>query len=492
MDSSQDAQQSLDQNTTPVLDTIEELRESGLYPFSLPGHRFGKGIDERTANVLSRGAFEADVIMAKSSVGDAEKLYAAAVGARDAVFTTCGSSISIHTCLLTLIGPGEKILVDRNVHKSVVASLVLAGAQPVWLRPSWDHARQIAHPATTEAVEQALEDDPQIRAVMLITPTEYGTGADVKGVAELCHERGLPLMVDEAWGGHFGFHPDPPTAAVKAGADLSVQSLHKADGGLCQASMILVGGDLVDTVDLRLRLDLITTTSPSPLMFGSIDGWRRHLALNGKELIDGALKRAAAMRERLGAMEGFTVIGEEIQQTTGVEEWDPLKLCVDVSALGVTGYQVKEWLQSECQIAAQLGDARRVVFSLTYADDDEAMERLAQAMEKLAAAPPQEHRPAPDIPPLEELDLEQAMPPREAYFAETEQVEDPVGRIAAEMVSPYPPGVPAVLPGERFNQAVVDYLRAGKAAGMTIPDASDPDLKTFRVVKAGAEDLSTA
>ena len=475
----------LDQDATPVLDAISSIREEGTYPFSLPGHRFGRGIDERTAAVLSRGAFEADVIMAKSSVGEAEELYAAAVGARDAVFTTCGSSISIHTCLLTIIGPGEKLLVDRNVHKSVVASLILAGARPVWLRPSWDHERQIAHPATTEAVEQALEDDPEIRAVMLITPTEYGTGADVKGVAQLCHARGLPLMVDEAWGGHFGFHPDPPTAAVEAGADLSVQSLHKADGGLCQASMILVGGDLVDTVDLRLRLDLITTTSPSPLMFGSIDGWRRHLALDGKELIDGALKRADAMRRRLGAIEGFTVIGEEIHETKGVAEWDPLKLSVDVSALGVTGYQVKEWLQSECHIAAQLGDARRVVFSLTYADDDEAMERLAEAMEKLVASPPQDQRPAPAIPPLEELDLEQAMSPREAFFAETEQVQDPVGRIAAEMVSPYPPGVPAVLPGERFNQAVVDYLRAGKAAGMTIPDASDPDLATFRVVRDG-------
>src|SRR4051812_29769582 len=313
--------------------------------------------------------------MAKSSVGDAEKLYAAAVGARDAVFTTCGSSISIHTCLLTIMGPGEKILIDRNVHKSVVASLILAGAQPVWLRPSWDHEREIAHPATTETVKQALEDDPEIRAVVLITPTEYGTGADVKGAADLCHERGLPLMVDEAWGGHFGFHPAPPTAAVKAGADLSVQSLHKADGGLCQSSMILVGGDIVDTVDLRLRLDLITTTSPSPLMFGSIDGWRRHLALNGKELIDGALNRASRIRDRLRQVAGLEVIDSTIHDTEGVAEWDPLKLSVDVSALGISGYQAKDWLRENHQIAAQLGDARRLVFSLTYADDDAAVDR---------------------------------------------------------------------------------------------------------------------
>ncbi|WP_270888208.1 aminotransferase class I/II-fold pyridoxal phosphate-dependent enzyme [Pedococcus sp. 5OH_020] len=471
------------QDATPVLDTIQQIRDEGLYSFSLPGHRFGRGIDSHTARVLSRSTFEADVIMAKSSVGEAEDLYAEAVGARQAIFTTCGSSISIHVGLLTIAGPGSTVLVDRNVHKSVVASLILAGANPVWLRPAWDHEREVAHPASAETVARALEDHPEIDAVLLITPTEYGTGADVKKVADLCHARGVPLMVDEAWGGHFGFHPDPPTAAVQAGADIAVQSLHKADGGLCQASMILVGGDLVDPVDLRLRLDLITTTSPSALVYGSIDGWRRHLALNGKELIDGALQRAGELRDQLRSVEGLVVDDESILGCEGVTEWDPLKLCVDVSALGITGYQAKEWLSSERQIAAQLGDARRVVFSLTYADEEAAITDLFQALKALAAEPPRERRPAPAVPALEELNLEQVMGPREAFFAATEQVEDPVGRVSAEMVSPYPPGVPAILPGERFNRAVVEYLRAGLAAGMTIPDASDPELATFRVVK---------
>jgi arginine/lysine/ornithine decarboxylase len=473
----------VDQTRAPVLETIEHLRAIDTYTFSLPGHRFGAGVDEGTARVLSRDTFGADVIMAKSSVGEAEELYAAAVGARQAVFTTCGSSISIHVGLLTVTGPGRTVVVDRNVHKSVVASLILSGANPVWLEPAWDEERQVAHPATTAAVEQALRDHPEATAVLLITPTEYGTGADVAGVADLCHERGIPLMVDEAWGGHFGFHPDPPTAAVKAGADLSVQSLHKADGGLCQASMILVGGDIVDPVDLRLRLDLITTTSPSALVYGSIDGWRRHLALEGKELIDGALQLASELRRRLGKVDGLRVDDERLLDVEGVHEWDPLKLCVDVSGLGITGYTAKTWLREERQIAAQLGDARRLVFSLTYADDQAAADRLVSAMEALAADPPVGQAPAPQIPPLEQLQLEQVMSPRDAFFAETEQVSDPAGRVSAEMVSPYPPGVPTVLPGERWTEPVVTYLRAAKAAGATIPDASDPELATFRVVR---------
>jgi arginine/lysine/ornithine decarboxylase len=474
----------MDQRSTPVLDAIEQFRHDDRYTFALPGHRLGLGVDDRTASVLSRGAFEADVITAKSAVSDAEALLAEAVGAKQAVFTTCGSSISIHTAVLTVTGPGKKILVDRNVHKSVVASLILAGAEPVWLRPRWDHEEQIAHPATADDVAEALSRQPDVSAVLMITPTEYGTGADVRGVARLCHQRGIPLLVDEAWGAHFPFHPDVPTAAIQAGADLAVQSLHKADGGLCQASVILLGGDLVDPVDLRLRLDLITTTSPSALLYGSIDGFRRRMVAEGRQLLDEALQRVNHLRARIDKLPALTVMDESIIGHDGVAEWDPMKLTVDVSALGISGYQAKEWFDSAQRLVVQLGDARRVICSLTYSDSDVALNRLATAFEKLASDPPQPDRPAPDVPPLEELNLEQAMNPRDAFFAATEQVTDPAGRISAEMISPYPPGVPAILPGERFTPAVVDYLRAGLAAGMTLPDAADPKLETFRVVRA--------
>jgi arginine/lysine/ornithine decarboxylase len=177
----------MDQDATPVLDAIEEIRQAGTYTFSLPGHRYGHGVDDRTAEVLSHVAFAADVMLAKSAVSDAEALYADAVGAKQAIFTSCGSSISIHTAVLTVSGPGRKVLVDRNVHKSVAGSLILAVAEPVWLRPRWDHEREIAHPATVEDVAAALRRHPDISSVVMITPTEYGTGADVGGVADLWH-----------------------------------------------------------------------------------------------------------------------------------------------------------------------------------------------------------------------------------------------------------------------------------------------------------------
>jgi arginine/lysine/ornithine decarboxylase len=472
----------MDQKSTPVLEAIEDFRAQNFYSFALPGHRMGRGIDDRTAAVMSRHAFADDVVTAKQAVPGAEELFADAVGADRATFTTCGSSISIHTTMLSVTGPGRKVLVDRNVHKSVVASLILAGADPVWLWPRWDHENQIAHPASAQDVVDAFAREPDISAMLMITPTEYGTGADVRGIAAACHERGVPLLVDEAWGAHFPFHPDLPTAATKAGADLTVQSLHKAAGGLCQSSIILHNGTLVDPVDVRLRLDLITTTSESALLYGSIDGWRRHMVADGERLLGAALRRSEQLRERLSRVDGLDVMGADILGHDSVAEWDPLKLSVEVSALGITGYQAREWFQSEQKLTLQLGDARRLVSSLTYADDDAAVERLAKGFEELAANPPKPDRPAPEIPPLEDLQLEQAINPRDAFFATTEQVKDPVGRIAAEMISPYPPGVPVVLPGERINAAVVKYLRAGKAAGMTLPDSADPELETFRVV----------
>jgi arginine decarboxylase len=473
----------MNQDQAPVLEAIRRFHEVGAYSFALPGHRFGPGVDDATAEVLPRAVFASDVEIAKQAVPEAERLYADAIGARQAVFTTCGSSISIHTAILTITGPGRTVLVDRNVHKSVLASLILAGADPVWLRPRWDHDRQLAHPATADDVSAALAAHPEVSAVVVITPTEYGCGADVRGIAEACHARGVPLLVDEAWGAHFAFHPTLPTPAVRAGADLSVNSLHKAAGGLCEASMMIVGGDLVDPVDLRLRLDLITTTSPSALLYGSIDGWRRHMVRDGQALLGAAIDRSNRLRKRLSRVPSLEVMDESIIEADGVAEWDPLKFTVDVSGLGINGYQAKEWFDSERHLTIQLGDSRRTVCSLTYADDDAAIERLAAGYEALAADPPTDDRPEPAVPALEEFNLEQAISPRDAYFAATEQVSDPVGRICAEMISPYPPGVPAILPGERFNRAVVEYLRAGKAAGMTIPDAADPELKTFRVVR---------
>jgi arginine decarboxylase len=401
------------------------------------------------------------------------------------MFSTSGSTMSVHAAILAVAGPGQKILVARNVHKSVLGGLILSGAAPVYLRPRWDRARQIAHPATADDVAAALKEHPDAAGVLIITPTEYGTGADVAGVAEVCHRHGVPVIVDEAWGAHFPFHPELPTAAMAAGADLSINSLHKSDGGLMQSSMLHVRGDLVDRTALTLWFGLLATTSASSLLYGSIDGWRRRMVRDGHQLIDGAIARVQAARRVLDGQPGLAVLDRSVLGTPGVDEFDPLKLCVEVDGLGISGFQAVEWLRAEHQVDVQLGDSRRLVAALTYADDEARIGRLVDAVMDLARRTPAADRPPVRLPELHELDLESVMPPREAFFADTEQISahDAVGRVAAEMVSPYPPGVPAIAPGERINDAVVEYLRSGVDAGVLIPDAVDPSLKTFRVVR---------
>jgi arginine decarboxylase len=258
----------------------------------------------------------------------------------------------------------------------------------------------------------------------------------------------------------------------------------------CARPLILLGGDLVDPVDLRLRLDLITTTSPSALLYGSIDGFRRRMVSEGRQLLEDALHRVNDLRERLGKVHGFTVLDESIIGHDGVAEWDPLKLSVDVSELGITGYDAKDWLQSERRLTVQLGDARRVVCSMTYSDDDAAFERLGAALEALAAdpieRPTRTGHPAARGTQPRTGDVPAGLSSKTAgrVIRRDRAGAGPAAGVSAEMISPYPPGVPAILPGQRFNSPVVDYLWAGLAAGMTLPDAADPQLKTFRVVRA--------
>lgn len=474
----------LDQESAPLLEAIRGQIHAGTMTFGLPGHRHGRHLDGQTVSAVGRDPFLADISALEQARGHAEELAAAAFGADNTLIGTDGSTANVQVAILSVAGPGDVVLVDRNVHKSAISALILAGARPVYLRPQWDRDRQVAHPPTAEAVGRALRSNPDAVAVVAITPTEYGSGADIAGIADACHGRGVPLIVDEAWAAHFCFHPQLPTAALAAGADLVVHSIHKAGGALMQSSLLHHRGDLVDFSVVKSRYDLLSTTSSSNVLAGSVDGWRRLMATEGEQIIGAAIGRADRLRQRLSDCSRLDVFTAAEAAQHGVAEFDPLKICVIVDGLGITGYQARDWLQKEHNIQAQLGDARRVVFATTYADDDTTIDALGAALEALHADPPEPDRTAPAIPPLEAFNLEAHLSPREAFFADTEDVpaEKAPGRISAQLVSPYPPGVPAIAPGERINAEVVAYLRAGLAAGMKIPDAADDTLNTFRVV----------
>jgi lysine decarboxylase len=484
----------MDHSETPLLDALADYHSLGRYGFTPPAHRQGRGVDKRVIDVLGREPFRDDVL-ASNGLDDrrssgrflarAEELMADAVGASDAFFSTCGSSLSVKAAMLAVAGGRGDLLLGRDSHKSVVAGLVFAGVQPRWIPPQWDEERHLSHPPSPEQVAAAWRDYPDAAGALIVSPSPYGTCADLTGIAEVCHERGKPLIVDEAWGAHLPFHDQLPTWAMDAGADVCVVSVHKMGAGFEQGSVFHVQGDLVDRQRLSKCADLLMTTSPNVLVYAAMDGWRRQMVEFGNGLLGAALDLAAKTREAIDEIPDVEVLDAELLGAQASHDLDRLQVLIDVSDTGCSGYQVADWLREHTRLDLGLSDHRRVLATLSIADDDESAERLVDALWRWReSADELERPPAIHLPSPSELELETVMVPRDAFFGSTEMVsyEEAPGRIAAEQITPYPPGIPAVVPGERLNGAVVDYLRTGAESGMTLPDPVDPTMRTFRVL----------
>jgi arginine decarboxylase len=483
----------MEQSSAPVLEALVAYRERGDISFTPPGHKQGRGIDDRVAAVLGREVFAADV-MTMNGLDDrqqshgilqrAQRLMAEAVGADHAFFSTCGSSLSVKSAMIAVAGPGEKLLINRNAHKSVVSGVIIAGIHPVWIDPRWDDELHLTYPPGPDAVEAALRGHLDAKGVMVVTPTDYGTCADLAGITEICHRLDRVFLVDEAWGAHLPFHPGIPQWAMDAGADLCVTSVHKSGSGLEQSSVFHLQGQRVDPAVLKAREDMLGTTSPSPLVYAALDGWRRQMVEHGHELLDAALGHAREVRAEIGELPGLAVMDREFVGPGKAHEIDPLKVVVDVADLGISGYQAVDWVREHRHVNLALADHRRFSIALTHADSAETVRPLLAALRALTQAAGGLPRPRPvTLPAPDELRLDTVMLPRDAFFGRTEQVPATraAGRVAAEMITPYPPGVPAVLPGELITEPVVEYLRSGLAAGMDIPDAADPKLTTVKV-----------
>ncbi|MFF9864826.1 aminotransferase class I/II-fold pyridoxal phosphate-dependent enzyme [Streptomyces sp. NPDC013953] len=484
----------MDHSKAPVLEALTAYHAQNQTPFTPPGHKQGRGTDPRVLDALGDAVFRSDVLAtsglddrmsSKGILEEAQELMADAVGAEHTFFSTCGSSLSVKAAMLSVAGPHQKLLVGRDAHKSVVSGLVLAGIVPIWVDPQWDAERHLAHPPSADAFRAAFAEHPDARGALVTTPTPYGTCSDLPGIARVCHDHGVPLIVDEAWGAHLPFHPDLPTWAMDAGADVCVTSVHKMGSGLEQGSVFHLQGDLIKPEVLKNREDLLGTTSPSVLIYAALDGWRRQMVEHGHALYDDALALAKSVRTQVDGIDGMRVHGRDDFCGPGrASDLDPLQVIIDITGLGTTGYRIADWLREHHAINLHLSDHRRSSAQLTHADDETTAETLVTALRDVAAHAG-ELRPAPrvEVPDPAELRLEQVILPRDAFFGRTEQVpwEKAVGRVTAEMLTPYPPGIPAALPGERLTSEVLHYLRSGVEAGMVVPDAADTEVKSVRV-----------
>jgi arginine/lysine/ornithine decarboxylase len=484
----------MDHSRAPVLQALRDYHDRGYVPFNPPGHKQGRGVDPRVLEVMGEAVFRSDVIslnglddrrMSGQLLSQAQDLMADAVHAEHAFFSTCGSSLSVKSAMLAVAAPHEKLLVARHAHKSAIAGLIISGVRPVWVRPRWDSDLHIAHPPGMDEVRAAFEAEPDAKGMLFVTPTDYGTCGDIQAVADVCHEYDCPLIVDEAWGAHLPFHDDLPSWAMDANADLCVTSVHKMGAAVEQSSVFHLQGDRIEPAVLKAREDLLGTTSPTSLVYAALDGWRRQMVQYGKELLGAALSLVDSVRVRINELSGLKVMCEEFLGPRVAKSIDRLKVVIDVSGLGISGYQAADWLREHERVTVGLSDHRRIVAQFNHSDNDETATVLLDALAALTnAAAEMPEPPRVDLPSPDELDLRTEMLPREAFFGPADQVpvNEAVGRIAAEMITPYPPGAPAVLPGEVITKPVLDYLRSGLAAGMYIPDPADPGLNTVRVV----------
>jgi arginine decarboxylase len=483
-----------EQPTAPYLEALTAYGFRGSTRFHIPGHKGGEGADPGLYTALGERALlldippdieGVDVGPAPTPYERAEVLAADAYGAARTWFLTNGATQGNHALCLALAPPGTQVLIQRNSHASVIDGLVLSGGLPAFVAPEYHDELGMALGVTPQALERALASAPGAAAAFIVSPTYYGMAADVGGCVRVAHEAGVPLVVDNAWGAHFGFHPSLPDAPLALGADAVLASTHKIVGSLTQSAMLHVSDSgRVDIGAIARAVRLVRSTSPSSLLFASLDAARRQLFVHGRALLERTLAAAANTRLAIDAVPGCEVVGGALVGRPGVAGWDPLRLVVDVRRTGCTGYEIAAALRASYDTYTELATHTTLVFVLGLAQPVEPLERLAHDFSETVRSinRPGELAVVPRAPAAAGTGI--AVTPREAFLGhgETVPVDRAVGRISCESIAGYPPGVPALLPGERVTAEVVEYLRELTVAGARLHGAADPSFGTVRVV----------
>jgi len=457
----------------PLADAVDAfLRDPGT-TFTVPGHKRAAGIaDALLARDLPLVSGADDSRLSSDVLGRAERLAARLWGADLCRFSVAGSTHGNQALALGAARPGDRVLVARTLHKSMFGGLVLAGLDPVWVRPQVDPETGLALGVPAGAVSDALAADPGLRAVFLVEPGYVGMLSDIEPIAAAAHAASVPLIVDQAWGAHLGFHPGLPRHALDRGADAMVTSTHKTLTAFTQGSVVLARGGLLDLDRLEEAFELLHTTSPSAAILASSDGARRLVEDRGEELLGRAIELVADARARLRRIDGLHVS----------EASDPLKLVLGLAGTGADGFAVEADLLA-AGLRLEMTDRDTLVPIVTLADSEGTVALLVDALERSIAARRGAPRP-PAASSVWSLEPVRAMSPREAFFAPRERVpaERAVGRIAAETAAPYPPGIPALAPGEVVTGEILEALRTEARAGTRVAYCADPTLETLLVV----------
>jgi arginine decarboxylase len=485
------------QAQAPYLDALSEYAAREPARLHVPGHKGGPGADPQLLQALGERALRLDIpaLTHGIDVGPdptpferAQELAAEAWGAKRAWFLVNGASQGNLASGLALAHYGEQVVVQRNAHSSAIDALVLSGLRPTFAAPELDPELGIAHCLAAETLEQALAQTPAAVGAWVVSPTYFGAVADVRALAKVAHARGVPLIVDEAWGAHMAFHEDLPEHALSAGADLVISSTHKIVGSLTQSAMLHLGagaGEMIGEDAVDRAVTLTESTSPSSLLTASLDASRRQAAVHGRELLGRTMAVLAETRGRIRAIDGLDVLDERLAGRAGVFAYDPLRLAVDVRGIAASGYELARLLREIGDINLELYGQNVIVavFGMGERALPEAarlVDALREAVLRVGLDPAGATTSFAAPPPWGEL----AMTPRKAFLGPQEVVPaaNAAGRIVAESLATYPPGIPNVLPGERLTGETLAYVQQTLELGGSVRGASDRLLRTVRVV----------
>lgn len=477
------------QKSAPVYEALERFRRQRVVPFDVPGHKRGRGNPE-LVKLLGEQCVSLDVNSMKpldnlchpiSVIYDAESLAADAFGAAHAYFMVGGTTSSVQSMILTACKAGDKIILPRNVHRSVINALVLCGAEPVYVDPDVDKHIGIALGMELSQVEQAIRDNPGATAVFVNNPTYYGICSDLRSIVKIAHEHNMLVLVDEAHGTHLSFNENLPVSAMEAGADMAAVSMHKSGGSLTQSSLLLLGEN-INTRYVEQIINLTQTTSASYLLLSSLDISRRNLALRGRESFEKVAKMAEYAREEINSIGGYYAYGKDLVNGGSIFDFDVTKLSVYTRDIGLTGIEVYDLLRDEYDIQIEFGDIGNILAYISIGDRIQDIERLVGALEdikRLYSKPVSLLHNAEYITPIV------AATPQKAFYSEKEliPIQETEGRICGEFVMCYPPGIPILAPGEMITREIIDYTLFAKEKGCSMQGPEDGSLERLNVLK---------
>ncbi len=481
----------MNQRSAPIYEALERFRRMRVVPFDVPGHKRGRGNPE-LVELLGEKCVGLDVNSMKpldnlghpvSVIKEAEDLTAEAFGAAHAFMMVNGTTSAVQTMILAVIKAGDKIILPRNVHKSVINALVLCGGVPVYVNAKVNHKIGIALGVEVDELEKVIKKHPDAKAIFVNNPTYYGICSNLKKICEIAHEHGMKVLADEAHGTHLYFNEDLPISGIAAGADLAAVSMHKSGGSLTQSSLLLCG-EGVDSEYVRQIINLTQTTSASYLLLSSLDISRRNLALRGSESFAKVSRMAEYARSEINEIGGYYAYGKELIDGDSVFDYDVTKLSIYTQGIGLTGIEVYDLLRDEYDIQIEFGDIGNILAYISIGDRIQDIERLVGALEDIKR---NFGRDGSDLYCGDFIQPEVIMSPQKAFYSEKEQVPlgETNGRICGEIVMCYPPGIPILTPGERITDEIIEYINFARERGCSLQGTLDPKVELINVIKEG-------